>query len=224
MTEYNSDTHVPQYRLVEPVEIHDSLHEFLGNHNVSQLAISETAKFGHITYYFDGNSYEKYDNEKQIEIESDTRPYNERPWMKSAEITDAVLDEMENYKFIRINYPGGDMVGHIGEMESTITAMEAIDIQLARIAKKVDELGGVLIITADHGNAEELFDENGEQKTAHSTNKVPCIFYDNTENAEKYTVEAPEDAGITNVAPTLANFLGFKNEELPNTWRKSLIK
>jgi 2,3-bisphosphoglycerate-independent phosphoglycerate mutase len=224
MTEYNSDTHVPQYRLVEPVEIHDSLHEFLGNHNVSQLAISETAKFGHITYYFNGNSYEKYDNEKQIEIESDTRPYNERPWMKSAEITDAVLDEMENYKFIRINYPGGDMVGHIGEMESTIAAMEAIDIQLNRIAKKVDELGGIFIITADHGNAEELFDENGEPKTAHSTNKVPCIFYDNTENAGKYTVEAPEDAGLTNVAPTLANLLGFKNEELPKTWRKSLIK
>lgn len=222
MTEYNSDTHVPQYRLIEPVEIHDSLHEFLGEKGISQLAVAETAKFGHITYYFNGNSYEKYDNEKQIEIESDTRPYNERPWMKSAETTDALLDEIENYKFIRINYAGGDMVGHIGEMESTIAAIEAIDIQLARIAKKVDELGGMMIITADHGNAEELLDENGEPKTAHTTNLVPCIFYDNTENAAKYELNRLSDAGLTNIAPTVANLLGFT--DLPASWRESLIK
>jgi len=222
MTEYNSDTHVPQYRLVEPVKIKDSLHEFLGKNGVSQLAIAETAKFGHITYYFNGNSYEKYDNEKQIEVESDTRPYNERPWMKAAETTDALLDEIENYKFIRINYAGGDMVGHIGEMESTITAIEAIDIQLSRIAKKVDELGGMMLITADHGNAEELLDENGEPKTAHSTNLVPCIFYDNTENAKKYDLNRIKDAGLSNIAPTIANLLGFT--DLPDSWRDSLIR
>ena len=222
MTEYNSDTHVPQYRLVEPVEIKNSLHEFLGQNGVSQLAISETAKFGHITYYFDGNSYEKYDNEKQIEITSDTRPYNERPWMKSAEITDAILDEIENYKFIRVNYAGGDMVGHIGEMESTMTAIEAIDIQLARIAKKVDELGGIMIVTADHGNAEELCDKDGGVKTSHTTNLVPCIFYDNTENADKYELNRISDAGLTNIAPTIANLLGLS--DLPESWRDSLIK
>ena len=222
MTEYNSDTHVPQYRLVEPVEIHDSLHEFLGKNGISQLSIAETAKFGHITYYFNGNSYEKYDNEKQIEIESDTRPYNERPWMKSAETTDALLSEIENYRFIRINYAAGDMVGHFGELEATIAAMEAIDIQLSRIAEKVDELGGMMIITADHGNAEELFDENGEPKTSHTTNLVPCIFYDNTKNSEKYELNRLDDAGITNIAPTIANLLGFT--DLPYSWRKSLIK
>lgn len=222
MTEYNSDTHVPEHQLVEPIKIENPLHEFLGENGVSQLAVAETAKFGHITYYFNGNSYDKYDNEKQIEIESDTRPYNERPWMKAAETTDALLDEIENYKFVRINYAGGDMVGHIGEMESTITAIEAIDIQLARIAKKVDELGGMMVITADHGNAEELLDENGEPKTAHSTNLVPCIFYDNTENAKKYELNRIEDAGLTNVAPTIANLLGFT--DLPDSWRDSLIK
>lgn len=222
MTEYNSDTHVPEFRLVEPVEIKDSLHDFLGQNNISQLAVAETAKFGHITYYFNGNSYVKYENEKQIEVESDTRPYNERPWMKAAETTDALLDEIENYKFIRINYAGGDMVGHIGEMESTIAAIEAIDIQLARIAKKVDELGGVMVITADHGNAEELLDENGEPKTAHSTNLVPCIFYDNTENNKKYELNRIPDAGLSNVAPTIANLLGFT--DLPESWRDSLIK
>ena len=222
MTEYNSDTHVPEHRLVEQVEIHNSLHEYLGSKGVSQLAVAETAKFGHITYYFNGNSYEKYDNEKQIEIPSDTLPYNERPWMKSAETTDALLSEINNYKFIRINYAGGDMVGHIGELESTITAVEAIDIQLERIAKKVDELGGMMIITADHGNAEELLDENGETKTSHSTNLVPCIFYDNTENATKYELNRISDAGLSNVAPTIANLLGF--DDLPESWRESLIK
>lgn len=222
MTEYNSDTHVPQYRLVETVEIHDSLHEFLGKNGISQLSVAETAKFGHITYYFNGNSYEKYENEEQICIESDTRPYNERPWMKAAETTDALLDEIENYKFIRINYAGGDMVGHIGEMESTVTALEAIDIQLARIAKKLDEIGGMMIITADHGNAEELLDADGKPKTSHSTNLVPCIFYDNTENASKYELNRTSDAGLSNVAPTIANLLGFT--ELPGSWRESLIK
>ena len=222
MTEYNSDTHVPEHQLVEPIKIENSLHEFLGKNHVSQLAIAETAKFGHITYYFNGNSYDKYADEKQIEIPSDTRPYNERPWMKAAETTDALLDEIENYKFIRINYAGGDMVGHIGELESTITAIEAIDIQLARIAKKVDELGGMMIITADHGNAEELLDEKGESKTAHTTNLVPCIFYDNTENKDKYELNRISDAGLTNIAPTIANLLGFK--DLPESWRESLIK
>ena len=224
MTEYNSDTHVPQYRLIEPVEIKDSLHEFLGKNDISQLAVAETAKFGHITYYFNGNSYEQYSNEKQIEVASDTRPYNERPWMKAAETTDALLDEIENYKFIRINYAGGDMVGHFGDMEATITAMEAIDIQLERIAKKVDELGGMMIITADHGNAEELLDENGEPKTSHSTNLVPCIFYDNTSNSDKYELNRFADAGLSNIAPTLANLLGFEESEFPAVWRESLIK
>ena len=221
MTEYNSDTHVPQYRLVEPVKISDSLHEFLGKWGISQLSVAETAKFGHITYYFNGNSYEKYENEEQVCVESDTRPYNERPWMKSAETTDELLNRIEDYKFIRINFAGGDMVGHFGEMEATITAIEAIDLQLARIAKKLDEIGGMMIITADHGNAEELLDEKGEEKTSHSTNLVPCIFYDNTENASKYELDRVPDAGISNVAPTIANLLGFT--ELPSSWRDSLI-
>lgn len=222
MTEYNSDTHVPEFRLVEPVKIEHPLHEFLHEKNISQLAIAETAKFGHITYYFDGNSYAKYNEEKQVEIKSDTRPYNERPWMKAAEITDALLDDIENYKFIRINYAGGDMVGHIGEFEPTCTAVEAIDIQLSRIAKKLDEIGGMMIITADHGNAEELLDDKGEVKTSHTTNLVPCIFYDNTENSRKYHLNRLSDAGLSNIAPTIVDLLGF--EKHPESWRDSLIK
>ncbi|MDO4889614.1 MAG: 2,3-bisphosphoglycerate-independent phosphoglycerate mutase [Candidatus Saccharibacteria bacterium] len=222
MTEYNSDTHVPEHRLVEPVEIKDTLNTFLGSRNISDLAVSETVKFGHITYYFNGNSYEEAPGEKHIEIPSDTQPFNTRPWMKSAEITDEVLKEAENFKFIRLNFPGGDMVGHFAELEPTITAMEAIDIQLGRIAKMVDDLGGVLIITADHGNAEELTDENGVPKTAHSTSPVPFIVYDNSKNRDKYELKRVENAGLSNIAATLALFLG--QEDYPSVWREPLIK
>ena len=114
------------------------------------------------------------------------------------------------------------MVGHSGNLAATIVAMEAIDLQLARIAKRVDELGGMMIITADHGNAEELIDESGEIKTAHTKNLVPCIFYDNTSNRNLYELNRLTDAGLSNLAPTVANLLGFS--ELPTTWRPSLIQ
>ncbi len=222
MTEYNSDKHLPKNILVPPVKIADPLNVFLGHNKVSQMAISETVKFGHITYYFNGNSYKKMPREGQVEIVSDTLPFNTRPWMKSAEITDAALVSMEKFQFVRLNYPGGDMVGHFGELEPTIVAMEAIDLQLSRLAKKVDELGGMIIITADHGNAEELLDKNGVAKTAHTTNPVPCIFYDNTTNAKKYSSANLKDAGLSNVAATIAILLGLP--DYPAIWRKPLIK
>ena len=114
------------------------------------------------------------------------------------------------------------MVGHFAELEPTITAIESIDIQLARIAKEVDRLGGVLIITSDHGNAEELMDGDGHSKTSHSTNPVPFVSYDNTDNRDKYDFANLADAGLSNVAPTIANLLGI--DELPASWRPSLIK
>ena len=222
MTEYNSDTHVPEHQLVAPTKITDTLPSFLGERGISQFAVSETVKFGHVTYYFNGNSYEKSPLEEHVEIPSDTLPFDTRPWMKSAETTDALLNALPDYKFLRINYPGGDMVGHLGGMETTITAIEAIDIQLARIAKKVDELGGMMIITADHGNAEELVDEAGQPKTAHSTNPVPCIFYDNTDNRSRYHLRSLRDAGLSNVAATIALLLG--QPDYPATWRQPLIE
>lgn len=221
MTEYNSDTHVPEHQLVAPVQYRNALNEFLGNRQISQLAISETVKFGHITYYFNGNSYNKYPLEEHIEIPSYTLPFDTRPWMKAAEITDVALDEMDKFKFVRLNYPNGDMVGHFADMDSTIVAMEAIDLQLKRLAKKVDELGGMLIVTADHGNAEELIDEDGQPKTSHTTNPVPCIFYDNTKNAGKYQIKNIENAGLANLAATIATLLGQK--DLPSEWQPSLI-
>lgn len=222
MMEYDGDKHIPKHVLVPPVVIEEPLNVFLGKQQISQLAVSETVKFGHVTYYFNGNSYKKAPGEKHIEIPSDTMPFDTRPWMKSAETTDIVLENMEKYDFIRINYPAGDMVGHFAELEPTIVAVEAVDIQLARLAKRVDELGGVLIITADHGNAEELIDRNGMAKTSHTTNQVPCIFYDNTPNAKKYRKASLKDPGLTNLAATIATLLG--QPDYPAHWRKPLIK
>ncbi|MCR5700044.1 MAG: 2,3-bisphosphoglycerate-independent phosphoglycerate mutase [Candidatus Saccharibacteria bacterium] len=221
MTEYNSDTHVPEHRLVEPVRITDTLNQFLGSKNIPQLAVSETVKFGHITYYFNGNSYDKARGEEFIQIDSYTEPFETRPWMKCAEITDAVIENLHKYKFVRMNFPGGDMVGHTANMEATIVAMEAIDLSLSRLASKVDELGGCLVIVADHGNAEELLDASGKPKTAHTLNRVPCVFYDNTENRNKYQLSDLADPGLKNLAATMGMLLGL--DDLPASWAPALI-
>lgn len=230
MTEYDADQHIPAHCLVAPIKITNTLHEILSRNNISQLAVAETVKFGHITYYFNGNSYEPAKKEEFLEIKSDTRPFDERPWMKAAEITDAVLEKISEtdpngkpkYQFVRINYAGGDMVGHFGELEPTIVAMEAIDLQLARLAKVVDRLGGMMIITADHGNAEEVYDPNTKQpKTSHTTNPVPCWFYDNTQNKSLYQINQIEYSGLSNVAPTIAKL--FNIHDLPGSWRKPLV-
>lgn len=221
LTEYDSDKHIPKNRLIEPNYVTNPLNEFLGKKGISELGISETVKFGHITYFFNGNSSKEAPHEKFIEIPSYTEPFNTRPWMKAAEVTDAVIENMDKFDFIRINYPGGDMVGHFADIDATEIAIEAIDLSLSRIAKKVDELGGCLIIVADHGNAEELIDENGLPKTAHSMNLVPFIIYDNTENRAKYTLNKVENPGLSNVAATIAVLLG--QDDYPDVWQKPLI-
>ena len=222
LTEYNSNTHVPEHRLIEPTTFGETLSHFLGHHQISQLACSETVKFGHVTYFFNGNSYDKQPNEEFLEITSDTEPFETRPWMKTAEITDTIIQNLKNYKFIRFNYPGGDMVGHTANFNATIIALEAIDLSLARLASEVDKLGGALLIIADHGNAEELLDENNLPKTSHTINKVPFIIYDNTDNRTKYTHSEVANPSLQNLAATIATLLGFT--DLPEGWAPSLIK
>ena len=221
MTEYNSDTHVPEHRLVEPVQINETLNKFLSEHGVSQLACSETVKFGHITYYFNGNSYDRANKEEFIQIDSWTEPFETRPWMRCAEITDTVIENMAKYDFVRINYPGGDMVGHTADMEATIVAIEAIDLSLARLAAKVDELGGCLIVVADHGNAEELLDAEGQPKTSHTLNRVPLVIYDNTVNRSRYQLANVVNPGLANLAATIAVLLGLN--DYPKSWNQALI-
>jgi len=222
MTEYNEDLHVPEHVLVGSPVFEHTLTEYLATKGIKQYAISETVKFGHITYYFNGNSYHIPDGEVDEQVLSYTEPFNTRPWMKCAEITDKLIGaiESEQYDFLRVNYPGGDMVGHFGELEPTITAMESIDISIKRIIDAVDKLGGITVITADHGNAEELLNEDGTPKTAHTTNRVPCIFVDNTENANLYELST-EDRGLANMATTIATLLGQEPHE---AWLPGIIE
>ena len=141
--------------------------------------------------------------------------------MRSAEIADKVIERLPDFKFIRLNFPGGDMVGHTADMEATVIAMEAIDLALARIAAAVDKLGGALVIVADHGNAEELIDVNGNKKTSHTTNKVPFIIYDNTANHGLYRANEISEPGLANLAATLAIMLG---QDPSDNWQPPLIK
>ena len=222
MTEYNEDLHVPEHVLVSSPVFKHTLTKHLASRGKRQYAVSETVKFGHITYYFNGNSYEVPEGEVEEEVPSYLEPFDTRPWMKSAEITDKLLAAIESqkYDFLRINYPGGDMVGHFADMEATITAMEAIDISLKRIVDAVNKLGGITVITADHGNAEELADADGTPKTSHTTNRVPCIFVDETDNASKYRL-SKGDRGLANLASTIAMLLG---EEPDEAWLPSIIE
>ncbi|MDR3297814.1 MAG: 2,3-bisphosphoglycerate-independent phosphoglycerate mutase [Candidatus Nomurabacteria bacterium] len=222
MTEYNSDTHVPALTIVQSPEFQHPLPEYLASQGVKQYAISETVKFGHITYYFNGNSYDAPEGETDVDVPSDTEPFDTRPWMKSAEITDKLVEAIlgGEYGFMRVNYPNGDMVGHFSEMEPTVIALEALDLAIGRVVEATRKMGGMVVITADHGNAEELLDADGVPKTAHTTNPVPCIFVDDTENAQKYEL-AEGDLGLANIASTVALLLG---KEPLEAWLTPIIK
>ncbi len=238
MLEYDGDLHIPSKYLVNPPEITNTLGEYLTNTGVSQLAISETQKYGHVTYFWNGNKSGKFSEELEtyIEIPSDVVPFEQRPWMKCAEITDKLIECLESgkYAYLRVNFPNGDMVGHTGNLQATRCSMEALDLQLKRIIDVVDKLHGVALITADHGNADEMYemdkktkqpkpekDGSFKSKTSHTLNPVPCIIYDNF-YSENYTVKADNGQfGLANVAATMVNLLGY---EAPEVWNESIIE
>ena len=238
MLEYDGDLHIPKKFLVAPPEITNTMSEYLANTGVAQLAISETQKYGHVTYFWNGNKSGKFSEELEtyIEIPSDVVPFEQRPWMKCAEITDKLIECLEGgaYKYLRVNFPNGDMVGHTGSLAATRCSMEALDIQLGRLLPVIDRLGGVALITADHGNADEMYevdkkgapktDKEGhyKAKTSHTLNRVPCIIYDNTPAAKSYTVKADEGKfGLSNVAATMVNLMGYA---APDMWDESIIE
>jgi len=237
MLEYDGDLHIPSRYLVNPPEITGTMGEYLAETGISQLAISETQKYGHVTYFWNGNRSGKFseDLETYIEVPSDVVPFEQRPWMKCAEITDKLIEMLRSgeYKSIRVNFPNGDMVGHTGSLAATICSMEALDLQIGRILPVIDEVKGVAIFCADHGNADEMYEvdkktgapkkgENGfKAKTSHTLNPVPMIIYDNF-YADKYTVKADNGQfGLSNVAATNVNLLGY---EAPSFWDESVIE
>ncbi len=238
MLEYDGDLHIPSKYLVSPPEITNTTSEFMANTGIPVLAISETQKYGHVTYFWNGNKSGKFSEELEtyIEIPSDVVPFEQRPWMKCAEITDKLIECLQSgkYKYLRVNFPNGDMVGHTGSLAATRCSMEALDLQLGRILPVVDALGGVALITADHGNADEMYemdkksgqpkaDKSGKykSKTSHTLNPVPCIIYDNTDAKNRYTVKADGSYGLSNVAATTVNLLGYK---APEMWDASIIE
>jgi 2,3-bisphosphoglycerate-independent phosphoglycerate mutase len=236
MMEYDGDLHVPRRYLVSPPSIDRTMGEYLAASGVRTLAISETQKYGHVTYFFNGNRTGKFDDklETYVEIKSDVVPFEQRPWMKCAEITDQVLEAIGSgkYDFIRLNYPNGDMVGHTGIYQAVICSMEGMDIQLGRLVKAVDEAGAMMVITADHGNSDDMFehdkktgavslkaDGSPKAKTSHSLNPVPCIIYDPESKGEYAALN--EGLGISSIAATCMQLLGYVP---PEDYDKSVLK
>lgn len=222
--QYDADLQIPKRFLVSPPSIDEVMGEYLAGAGVSQLAVSETQKYGHVTYFFNGNRSGKFDEAKEdyVEITSDLLPFEERPWMKGGEITDVILDSINNGKhdFIRANYPNGDMVGHTGVLLAVEISVEAVDLCVARLIEAIDRANGILIVTADHGNADEMFevgkdgnlklDSNGnpKSKTSHTLNPVPCYIYDASKSG-KIKLSDKSELGISSLAATSIECLGF---------------
>ena len=238
MMQYDGDKKIPKSYLVQPPAIDRTVGEYLAASGVRQLAISETQKFGHVTYFFNGNRSGKFDAllEDYIEIPSDLVPFEQRPWMKAAEITDRVVEAVEarSHGFIRMNYPNGDMVGHTGDLLAVEMAVEAVDLSLGRLMKAARKAGAILVITADHGNADDMVELDKKtgrpkidpdtggylSKTAHSLNPVPVFFYDPAGTA-RIRLAAVEDPGISSLAATCLTLLGFQP---PDGYDPSLVE
>jgi 2,3-bisphosphoglycerate-independent phosphoglycerate mutase len=227
MMEYDGDLHIPKHYLVYPPAIDRTVSEYLCCEKVTSFAISETQKFGHVTYFWNGNRSGYIDEsiEKYIEIPSDKLTFDKAPKMKAYEITEQTIELLRTgkYKFGRLNFANGDMVGHTGIVDAAITAVETVDECVGKLLKVVEELDGVAIITADHGNADEMFTvKKGVKspKTSHTLNPVPFIIYDPQFNGE-YKMADVKDAGLANVAATILNLLGYEKVE---DYNDSLIK
>ena len=231
---YDGDLGVPALYLVEPTSVPGTVSELLARAGVRQFACSETQKYGHVTYFWNGNRSSKFDEmlEEYEEIPSDANPFETRPWMKSAETADSVIAAVQagSADFIRTNFAGGDMVGHTANFMATVVAIESIDLALSRINQAVAEAHGVLIVTADHGNADDkverdtagnpLYRTDGTPKwrTAHSLNPVPFFLREYSDRSME--LANVDDAGLANVAATLLELLGF---EPPADYEPSLI-
>jgi 2,3-bisphosphoglycerate-independent phosphoglycerate mutase len=226
MMEYDGDLHVPAHYLVSPPAIERPMGEILAADHISQLAISETQKYGHVTYFWNGNRSGMFDEgtETYVEIPSDRVAFDQRPWMKAAEITDRLIAELRTgkHRFARVNYANGDMVGHTGVFDATVLAVEAVDLELGRLMKAVEEMQGILVVTADHGNADEMFqrDKKGKvlrdahgmpvPKTSHTLSPVPFLIHD-PGRGDRYEIdpERAKAAGLANVTATCIELLGF---------------
>jgi len=227
MMQYDGDAQVPKNFLVEPPAIDNTLGEYLCATNLKSYAISETQKFGHVTYFWNGNRSGYIDEtlEKYEEVESDRITFDLKPWMKAGEITDKVIEAIENgtYDFIRLNYPNGDMVGHTGVEAAVRVAVETVDICLERVLRAIKAAGGVVLVTADHGNADCMWTSKNGEKTpmvAHTLNPVPFVVKDFA-GKNSYELSGLENGSLANVAATICVLLGYQP---PDDYLPSLLR
>jgi 2,3-bisphosphoglycerate-independent phosphoglycerate mutase len=227
MMEYDGDLHIPAHYLVSPPEIDNVLSEYLCANGVTCFALSETQKYGHVTYFWNGNRSGYIDEklEKFVEIPSDKIQFDKAPRMKAVEIAEGAeaLLRSGKYRFGRVNFANGDMVGHTGVMDAAIEAVETVDGCVGRLIEVVKELKGIAVITADHGNADEMFTvKNGVKsvKTAHTLNPVPFVIVDPA-YAGEYGMAEVVNPGLSNIAATLLNLLGY---QVPKEYDPSLIE
>ncbi len=223
MLQYDGDLNIPENYLVQPPVITNTLTEVMVAAGINEYALSETQKFGHVTYFWNGNRSGKGSEELETyeEIPSDVIPFEQAPAMKSKEITEKMVENMasKKFQFLRCNFPNGDMVGHTGAMDAVIYAMECVDNGLKAILDAADKYGYTVLITADHGNADQMTETKKGKvsvRTAHSLNPVPFIIYDKDNDWKILDGEY----GLANVAPTVVKMMGLS---APDCWEASMV-
>jgi 2,3-bisphosphoglycerate-independent phosphoglycerate mutase len=215
MTQYRDDFDFP---VVLPEQaVADVLADVLVAHGVRQLHAAETEKYAHVTYFFDGGREEEFPGETRVLVPSprDVPSYDHKPEMSAAELADRFVHEIrDGYAFAVVNFANPDMVGHTGVIPAVVKAVEAVDACLGRVVEAVRELGGVCLVTADHGNAEQQLEDDGvSPHTAHTTNPVPLVV-----TAPGVTVRPGE---LSDLAPTVLALLGF--DQAPEMTGRSLV-
>lgn len=237
MMEYDGDLHIPANYLVEPPEIDNTLSQTLLEHGSYLFACSETQKYGHVTYFWNGNrsGYLDKSHETYVEVPSDEGiTFDRKPAMKAKEITDVVLKQLADsgFDFGRINYANGDMVGHTGNFAATVLAVEAVDREIGRLVEAARKTNTILLVTSDHGNADEMFDAKEEDspgwesglvklrpKTAHTLSPVPLYIFDPA--PRKWRLTPVKERTLSHVANTVLKMMGLPENEL---YLPSLVK
>ena len=230
LLEYDADLQIPKHYLIKPPPINNTLSEYMSEAGLTQFACSETQKYGHVTYFWNGNrsGYFNKKLEDYLEIPSDNLPFDQKPWMKAYEITEATISKLnqQKHQFLRINLANGDMVGHTGSLQAATVAMSTVDLMLSKLLLACQQNNTILVVTADHGNCEEMFNAKEADyplwqeayqtnfppiKTSHTLSKVPFIVFDPRQKKQpgKYNPQHTSYS-LANIANTILQLMGVQ--------------